>query len=162
MVCRRKWENRDTESGRRKPKRIICPYVKRKEAEKGNGEQITRIFYKENMIPMNTWETPPLSKKEKEQMQQSDAPTRYLEQIHQEHLDTWVSPNVQIKRQIDYIAINQPYRNTVRKAWADQAWRGNMTQKRQHATILLDIALKLAQHYRKKPPPETGKNPNMT
>jgi len=48
-----------------KTRRIIGPYTKQKEAEKGNGKQVSKICYRENMIPTNTWETQPLTKKEK-------------------------------------------------------------------------------------------------
>ena len=141
-----------------KQRRIIGPHTKQKGAEKGNGKQVTQICYAGNMIPMNTWKTPPLTKEEKYEIKQSYEPWKTRQHIQHEHTNTWISPNGQIARQIGYIMINQKYRNAVKRARAEQARRGNMAQQRQHATIILDTTLKLARKYHMKPLPETGKN----
>lgn len=35
-------------------------------------------------------------------------------------MNTWANPDGQVQRQVDYIAINNKYRNAVRRAWAAQ------------------------------------------
>ena len=139
------------------PRKITAPHTKQGKAEKGIGKSISKICYQENMIPMSTWEQAPLTKNAKGAIQKSAEPEELQKQINQDNINTWTSPNGQTQRQIDYIMINQSYRNTVKRAWAIQSWRGIMAQQRQHATIQMDITLRLARKYHAKPPPETGK-----
>jgi len=49
-------------------------------------------------------------------------------------------------RQIDYVTINQKYRNNVKHAWAIQGWGGNIQQLRQRAAVLMDITINLLQN----------------
>jgi len=53
--------------GEEKPRRIFGPYTKQEKAEKGNGQEISNIRYRENMVPMNTWGKAPLTKEENKQ-----------------------------------------------------------------------------------------------
>ena len=126
-------------------------HTKQEMAGKGNGKAIRNICCQENMIPMNTWKKAPLTKEEKQQIRQSTNKELHRNEIELNNINTWTSPDGQVLGQIDYIMINNKYRNAVRKACAEQRWRGNMAQQRQHATIRMDIALKLVRNYHKKP-----------
>ena len=61
-----------------------------------------------------------------------------------------------IARQIDYIVINNKYRNAVRKAWEEQGRRGNIEQQRQHDVVRMDATMNLMQGYHKKHITESG------
>jgi len=108
------------------------------------------------MLLANTWEKAPWAKEEKQTIKNSTRKEPKRTTIEQNNINTWTSPDGQTQRQIDYIMINNKYRNTVRKSWTAQHWRGNMAQQRQHATIILEITLKMVRNYHKKSPPETG------
>jgi len=136
-------------------RKIIGPYTKQKYAENDNGTSISKICYQENMIPVNTWKRTPLTKQEKRDPAKQRT-WRNKKQIGNNNLNTWVIQNGQIQRQIDYIIINNRYRNMVTTTIEKQGWRGNMTQQRQHAVIKMDIKPRLARNYYKKIPPETG------
>ena len=69
---------------------------------------------------------------------------------------TWISPNGKTLRQIDYILINQKYRNWVRRVFAEHSWRGNMEQNRQHSAIIMKIQVRHKHNYFTKPPKKTG------
>ena len=45
--------------------KIIGPYTYGKKLEKGNGVRLSNTCYKHQMIPMNTWNRPPLTTKAK-------------------------------------------------------------------------------------------------
>ena len=107
------------------------------------------------MIPANTWKQAPLATDEKEAIGKFHIQKKRRKS--KKNLNTWISPDGQVRRQIDYVMIDQTYRNTVRRACAIQGWRGNMAQQRQHATMRMDINLILVGNYHKKPHPETGK-----
>ena len=143
--------------GEETPQRIIGPYTKGRKAEIGNGRAISNICSQEIMMPMKTWKKHPWQKKKKRNHAKYPSGGTKTH-IEQNNINTWTSPDGQTRRQIDYIVINHNYRNSVTRAWADQSWRGNMTQQRQHATIRLDVTLRLVRNYHKKPPPETGTN----
>ena len=96
------------------------------------------------MIPTNSWQKSAPNKRRKYKIKQNKHDVGLKNTIEQNDINTWISSNGQTHRQIDYITINSKYRNAVRRAWEIQHWRGNMAQPRQHATIGLDIALKLA------------------
>jgi len=52
-----------------------------------------------------------------------------LKTIKQEQTTTWISPDGKTRRQIDYIMINNRYRNNVTKAWTIPGWRANIMQQ---------------------------------
>jgi len=72
-------------------------------------------------------------------------------------MNTWISPNGQTQRLIDYVLINIAYKNIVKRAWVAQGWRGDMTQQRQHATIRMDITLRCTKNYFDQKIREAGK-----
>ena len=69
---------------------------------------------------------------------------RNATKIQQQKAITWTSLNNKIHRQIDYILINQRFRNCVRKAQTIDGWQANMQQDKQHKAIYMQICLKLA------------------
>ena len=75
-------------------------------AEKGNGEALRKLCLAYEMVPMNTWRRNP-------------------GQTMHDHIEaaTWTSPDGKTNRQIDYILVNQKYRNWVRKAHTLHNWR---------------------------------------
>ena len=99
------------------------------------------------MIAMNTWKRAPLDTDDKQEIKNSQNKEETLKQIQTRNRNTWISPNGQTSRQIDYIIINHAYRNIVTRTWPVQGWRGNMTQQRQHATIRMDITLRCANNF---------------
>ena len=76
--------------------------------------------------------------------------------VKDKYLTTWAIPDGDVRRGIDYITINQKYRNTVRTTQTAQKWRGNMEQQRQHAVIKMQLRIRFGEHYFYIPPPETG------
>ena len=74
--------------------RTIGMWTNAKNTEKGNGTALRNWCTKSGMVPMNTW-------KQQAQTKNND---EYV---------TWSHPNGNTKRQIDYILVNQRYRNFV-------------------------------------------------
>ena len=124
--------------------------------EPGNGMALGEIRHATNMIPMNTWKRTPLAKLEKHKINNSTDPSITGQQILQDKTHTWTHPPGMIARQIYYSMISNKYRNAVRKAWAEQGWRGNIEQQRQHDVIRMDITMNLTKGYRKKHITESG------
>ena len=56
----------------------------------------------------------------------------------------------QNKRQIDYILINQRFRNNVKSAQTVEGRQANMQQDKQHKTVRMQICLKLAKKITEK------------
>ena len=54
----------------------------------------------------------------------------------------WTSTGGKTQRQIDYLMVNQKYRNAIRKAQIIPGWQANMAQQ-QHGVVQMDICLKL-------------------
>jgi len=108
------------------------------------------------MIPMNTWKRAPLTKLEKQQIKQPLDPIEQQKQTHKNKTHTWIHPTGHMARQIDYIMVNNRYRNTDRRAWAEQGRRGNMNQQRQRAVIQMDIVPKHMKGYHSAIPKEGG------
>jgi len=102
------------------------------------------------MIPTNTWKQPPLSPKAKQDIKQSQTPQETRQQIEYNDQNTWISPNGQIRRQVDYVLVNQRYRNTATRAVEKQGWVGNTAKRRQRAVIKMDIALRISRGYYEK------------
>ena len=90
-----------------------------------------------------------------EKYHQKHKPELLRKQLLQNKTHTWTHPTGMTERQIDYIMINNKYRNTVRRAWAIHGWQGN-TEQRQHAVICMDITLNLIGKYHQKHKPESG------
>jgi len=132
-----------------KTHKIIGHHVNVTHAEKGNGAMISKICYEKQLIPMNTWKRAPLTEQENMKSKTTNIPD-YLKRKREINRNAWISPNGQVKRQIDYIAINYAYRNIVKRAWAVQGRRGNMAQNRQRAVIRMDVTLRCANEYFKK------------
>ena len=79
------------------------------------------------MVPMNTW---------KEQSTTKDN-TQYV---------TWTHPNKVVKRQIDYILVNDRFRNCVRNCRSDRNWYANPNNiGQQHNAIILQFQLRFQQ-----------------
>ena len=57
---------------------------------------------------------------------------------------------------IDYIAINQRYRNAVRRGQSIHGWRGNMGKQRQRDVIRMGISFNFMEKYHRQYQPETG------
>ena len=98
-----------------------------------------------------------ITTRRKKRLKKSNEPEKTKQDIQKKHTITWVSPDEKTARQIDYLAINHRYRNSVRKAYAVQGWQENMAQL-QHKVIQMEIRLKLMKHYKEHKPPETGKH----
>jgi len=96
---------------------------------------------------MNTWKRAQLDTEDKKELRNSKTKEQSLNKIQTRNRNTWISPNGQISRQIDYIIINHAYRNIVTRTWPIKGWRGTMTQQRQHATIRMDITLRCAKNF---------------
>jgi len=142
-----------------KNKHIIGPYTNAKETEKGNGQRLYNTCKTYNLIPMNTWKRPNLTKEEKQYIKNPAQPgttEQKLTKIQQQKTITWASLNNKINRQIDYILINQRFRNCIRKAQTITGWKANMLQEKQHNVIYMQICVKLMRNYRKNAKPETG------
>lgn len=110
---------------------------------------------------MNTWKRPKLTQQEKEQLKKCSTPTEHkgkLQQIHKQKAITWTSINNKINRQIDYIVINQRFRNCVKRAQTITGWEANMQQEKQHNEIHMQLHLRLVKNYRKNAKPDTGTN----
>jgi len=99
------------------------------------------------MMPVNTWGRPQLKKHDQQRIAKKADAATILETIKQEQTTTWISPDGETHRQIDYIVINHKYRNTVTKAWTIPGWRANPMRQRQHSVICMTIALELLQKY---------------
>ena len=56
------------------------------------------------------------AKKQRKMHKNSENPEETRRKIQHENKNTWASPDGKIQRQIDYIMINQRYRNAVRKS----------------------------------------------
>merc|ERR1712112_602583 len=106
------------------------------------------------MVPMNTWKRAKLQPREK--TNQKTQIQKNKQDILKKHTITWESPDGKTTRQIDYLAINHRYRNSVRKAYAVQGWQANMAQ--QHKVVQMEIRLNLMKHYKEYKPPDTGKH----
>ena len=125
---------------------------KRKWAASTKNISATAHDTNEHMAPTSANEN------EKKMHQAHVNPPEYLKTIRQEKLNTWISPNGKQKRQIDYILTNRKYRNAATRTWAEQGWRGNMHQSRQHSVIRMDITRKLTQRYHNPYIRATGKH----
>jgi len=137
-------------------RKIIGPHTLATQMEPGNGTSIGKACLPTNMIPMNTWKRTPLTKHEKREILRTNKPELLRKQLLQNKTHTWTHPTGMTARQIDYIMINNKYRNTVKRAWAIHGWQGNMEQQRQHAVIRMDITLNLMKKYHQKHKPESG------
>ena len=89
--------------------KIICMNAIAKTTEPGNGKRLQDICAQNDLIPMTTWRTQPRQTKREA-----------------EDISTWVHPCGTIKTQIDYIMVNQKYRNFARKAHVVQARGGEI------------------------------------
>jgi len=111
---------------------IVGPFTYNKETETGNGQRLLQTCIKNNLIPMNTWKRSKLIQQEKEQLKKCSTPTEskyILQQIHKQKAITWTSINNKINRQIDYIVINQRFRNSVKRTQTITGWKENMQQE---------------------------------
>ena len=84
-----------------------------------------------------------LTKEERRQIQNTQDKQTIREQLLRDKTLTWIHPDGAMARQIDYIMVDNKYRNAVKRAWAEHGWRGNMEQHRRHAVIRVDITLNL-------------------
>ena len=149
MECRCEWANRKRKNATRKRRKIIiCPYTFSRNIETGNGHKFAHVCHQANAIPMNTWKRPKRAKQEKHRIEKSKTPAQTSREIQTEQPATWTSPDGKTARQIDYLAINHRYRNTVRKSQAIQGWKSNMAQQKQHEVIQMNICLILLQRYK--------------
>ena len=73
-----------------------------------------------------------------------------------EDISTWIHPCRTVRRQIDYIMVNQKYRNCVRKAHVVQEFNGNPEQQRHHAAVKLEICLRIKKQYFATPKQDAG------
>jgi len=147
MGRRRKWKTRKRATPQEKHHKIIGPYTHSQNLDTGNGHKFAHVRHQANMIPMNTRKRPKNTMQEKQRIKKAKTPAQTCLEIQTEQLTTWISPEGKTARQIDYRAINQRYRNTVRKAQTIQGWQENMAQQKQHKVIQMDICLKLLKHY---------------
>jgi len=81
------------------------------------------------MTPMKTWR--------RQTKQTKREPT---------NIETWINPRGTHNRKIEYIMVNQKYRNCARKAYVIQEWRRNQEQ-RQQAAVELEIFLLVTKQY---------------
>ena len=136
--------------------KIIGPHTYGGKLEKGNGVQLATTCHKHHMIPMNTWKRAPQTKGEKRQ--KTNKPLTKLQEIElaRNKLITWTSPDGKTKRQIDYLMVNQKYRNAIHKTNIIPGWQSNMMQQQQHGVIQMNICLKLMRKYKRIQHRETG------
>ena len=103
-----------------------------------NGKSIQKLCIAHDAIPMNTWKR------------------RHGQQQHYPlEAATWISPDGETYRRIDYILINQKYRNFIRETHALHNWRSD-TEQRQHAAIKMEICLHLKHSFPREDHRENG------
>ena len=143
-------------------RKIIGPYTRARQAEKGNGARLHRICRIQQMIPMTTWEKPKIIKQDRWKQQPGDATRGAGERKLGKYMTTWTSPNGNIRGQIDYIMINAKHRNTTRTAQRNIQWHGNMHQIQQNRVQTMKLYYNAHKKYKKPIPAETGKERNTT
>ena len=126
LAIRCKWETRQPKRNKPRHREIIRMNATDENSEKGNGEALRENCIFHDVIPMNAW------RRNHGQVQ------------HVTHTEAkWIGPDGKTRRQIDYIAIIQKYRNFARETYNLENWRCNMEKKRQHDAIRMDICLHL-------------------
>ena len=76
------------------------------------------------MIRRNNCKGAPFAGQEKKEIDTHEQPEGKQEIIQHAHINTWICPDGKNRRHIDYIAINHKYRDTVKRDWGVQNWRG--------------------------------------
>jgi len=136
-------------------KHIIGPYTPWRNRKRKWAKTIPRM--QNNLIPTNAWKMPKLTIGEKhdyENTKKRRTPNKNYSntQTERNHMDK----HQQQDRQIDYVMINQRFRNSIRTAQSIPGWKANMHQGEQQNAIYMQICLKLMKNYRKDCNPETG------
>ena len=142
MESRCKWATRKQKPRRRRGEiyqkrtdraKIIGPYTRAHQTEKGNGARLRTICRRQQMIPMTTRKKPEIIKQDRWKHHPGDATRGNWERENWEkYMTTWTSPNGNIRRRIDYIMINAKHRNMTRTAQSNIHWHGDMNQNQQH------------------------------
>ena len=114
---------------------VIGPHTNQAANEDENGKALHKICADNNLRPMNTWRRGKKRKGEKGEGETDDDNT------------TWISPNGNIRRQIDFIIVRTRFQNTVNDCQRVAGWRGNYMQQRQHAVIRARIQMSWALKY---------------
>merc|ERR1711915_949071 len=104
---------------------------KRKQNEKGNGVNLAKLIKKIGMRAMNTI-----------------YPQHENEEIQRERLTTWIGTNRKIKRQIDYLMVNNHKVNWVEKAYTSELM--NKKTNIGHKMVVLELRTKYKKRDKKK------------
>jgi len=123
MVRRCEWANRGNKTGRRETKTNLRTIHQTRKGRKRKWKG-----HHQHMLPRKHdthehMEKGTSNKRGKQTIKQSTQKEQQRNAIALNNINTWASPGGQVHRQIDYIAINNKYRNAVRKACAEQHWR---------------------------------------
>ena len=138
----------------RKPysRTIYANYIRGTWKCEGNPTYVRETPYATNEY----MERPPLAREGKYQLETHPDTHDCLKHIQREKLTTRIIPNGKQRSQIDYIMVNQGYRNDVIKTMALPGWGGNSQQKRHHTWIKMELALKSIRNYYHPYQRETG------
>ena len=111
----------------------------------------------QQMIPMAAWAEPKRGNKThgKHKQQENMTRGRWGNEMRAKYRTTWAIPGGETRRQVDYIAINEKYRNTARKAHSNIYWRANMNQNQQHRSQTMQRYYNAAKKYKTPTPPDT-------
>jgi len=140
------WDNQRTNGNNLK----YSPHIRK--AEKRNREMVNRLKQCAKYNTRYQWihgKGPTLTREEKRIIAKAVNSSITMSNILQGHRTTWISPGGKMHRQIDYITINQRYRNSVTKPWIVPGWRAKITQRRQLSVIFMTITNKALQNYHK-------------
>ena len=102
-------------------------------------------------------EKPKTSRTDKwKQKQKNETKENWGKETGGKYMTTWTSPDGNIRRQIDYIAINAKHRNVAKTAQINIYWHGNMDQNQQHRVQTMQLYYSAAKKYKKPIPTVTG------
>jgi len=118
-------------TGKKNKTKNIGKYTMRKQNEKGKGVNLAKLFKKIGMRAMNTM-----------------YPQHENEEIQRERLTTWIGTNRKIKRQIDYLMVNNHKVNWVEKAYTSELM--NKKTKIGHKMVVLESRTKYKKRDKKK------------
>ena len=98
-------------------RKIIGPYTKASNTERGHVAQLHRICRRQQMIPTTTWKTPKIARQDKWKKHQEGGTQENWETENQDKYTTaWAIPGGNVRRQIDYIMIHAKHGYVTRKA----------------------------------------------
>ena len=106
---------------------------------------------------MATWQKPKIARQDKWEKQQEDMAKEIWEmETQQKYMTTWTRPGGNIRKKIDYSAINVKYRNMTRKTQSNIRRHANMNQNQQRRVKTMQSYYNAAKKYKKPTPSETG------